>query len=87
MSKTVIERISAELVGNGKTRIVALKLTVKELMADESQTPVARAIDRAELDPESAKSIEDGSYTLLYIFDGKKQEDRVRMQGGFMLAG
>ena len=87
MSKTVIERVSAELVGNGKTRTVTLKLTVKELMTNESPTPVDRAIDSAELDPSSARAIEDGSYTLRYIFNGKPKEDRVRMQGGFMLAG
>jgi hypothetical protein len=87
MSKTVIEHIPAELEANGETKPVTLRLTVKELMANESVAPVARAIARAELDPTSAKAIQDGHYTLRYTFNGKKEEQRVRMQGGFMLAG
>jgi hypothetical protein len=87
MSKTVIEHVPAELVSNGKARTVRLKLTVKELMANESLAPVARAVAHAELVPASAVAIEDGPYTLRYTFNGKKEEYPVRMQGGFLLAG
>jgi hypothetical protein len=85
MSNTVIEYISAELVRDGKARSVKLKLTVKELMANESPAPVARAIARYDLVPTSG--LEDGPYKLRYMFDGKQHEDSVRVQGGMLLSG
>lgn len=85
MSNTVIEHISAELVREGKARSVKLKLTVTELMANESSAPVARAIARYALVPTSG--LEDGPYTLRYVFDGKQQEDSVRVQYGMLLSG
>ena len=85
MSNTVIEIISGELLRDGKARSVKLKLTVNELMANESPAPVARAIARAELIPTSG--LEDGPYRLRYVFDGKQQEDSVRVQYGMLLAG
>jgi hypothetical protein len=87
MSETVIEYVPAELESNGKATAVKLKLTVKELMVNESAAPVARAVARAELVSPSAGSIQDGRYTLRYTFDGKKEEHAVRIQSGFLMAG
>ena len=85
MSNTVIEYIPAQLVQNGKSCNVKLKLSVTEHKVDESAVPVARTIERYELVPISG--LEDGSYTLRYLFNGKQKEDSVRVQGDRLLAG
>ena len=86
MSDTVIEHISAELLRNGETRNVRLRLTVKEMRSNESVAPVARAVARPELMRSSGMSIEDGPYTLRYAFDGRLESYSVRVQSGMLLA-
>ena len=85
MSNTVIEYIPAQLVQNGKSCNVKLKLSVTVHKVAESTTPVARTIDRYELVPTSG--LEDGPYKLRYVFEGKQKEDSVRVQGGRLLSG
>ena len=63
-----------------------LKLTIREMYANESPMPVARAVAENELSPMSGLVIEDGIYKLRYVFDGQQQSHRVRIQGGMMLA-
>ena len=88
-SKTKIEYVMGELVTeDGKQKYTPkLKLTVKEMYADETPMPVARAVAQNELTPTSGLVIEDGTYKLRYAFDGQQQEHSVRIQGGHMLAG
>jgi hypothetical protein len=84
MSSTVV--ISGQLLRDGKAiRDIKLKLTFKEHRVDESAAPVARTIERYELVPTSG--LDDGRYTLRYVFDSKQKEDSVRVQGGRLLAG
>lgn len=85
MSRTVIEYVWAELLREDKAYKVRLKLTVKELMVHESPAPVARAVAHIELTPTAG--LEDGPYTLRYVFDGKQEEQPVRVQQGMLLAG
>ena len=87
-SKIKIEYVMGELIGeDGQQKYTPkLKLTIKEMYADESPAPVARAVAESEITPMSGMVIEDGIYTLRYTFDGKQQEHRIRIQGGTMLA-
>jgi alpha-acetolactate decarboxylase len=88
MSKTAFEQIRGELISaDGKTYNVQLDLSIKELMVDELTRPVDRAITRIALSRMSSASIPNDTYTLTYIFNAKKHTDRVRIEGGTMLAG
>lgn len=84
MTKSTIVQILGELVGS-KTYRVHLLMTVKELYANESAEPVARAIARMEL--VAGHGAEDGEYKLRYSFDGKCHEEAVRVKYGTLLAG
>jgi hypothetical protein len=64
----------------GNTRPAQLRLTIKELWANESKMPVSRAVARVELIPDL--DTQDGNFTLRYTFDGKQDESRVRVSSG-----
>lgn len=84
-SKTAIENVSAELLKDGKKVYdVKLRLTIKELMVDELSGTAAQAIAQSEL---MTPGIADGRYTLRFLFDRKREEHQVRIEGGMMLAG
>jgi hypothetical protein len=86
-SSTVFEYVMAELIrDDGKTYHPKLKLMVREIFADGKTEPIAREIARNELTPMSNMVIEDGDYTLRFVFDGQQQGHRVRIDGGTMLA-
>jgi hypothetical protein len=88
-NKTVIEHVIGELVSkdNPKKKYTPkLKLTIREIMVDEKTEPVRREVYQNELTPMSGMVIEDGEYTLRYMFDGQQQEHAVRVESGTMLA-
>jgi hypothetical protein len=86
MTKTRFEQIPGELEGEGRRYTVKLDITVKELFSNESEQPVDRAIARMALSPRGER-VQDGSYTLRYVFNGKQAQDSVRTQHGMLLAG
>jgi len=61
-------------------------LTIKQVQPDESETPI-NIIQREALTSVFASVIEDGSYALRYIFDGKQEEHRARVQRGTLVSG
>ena len=87
MTKTVVTQVWGTLEGGGKTYNVKLNLTVKELWADESMTPLDRVVTRAELSPMSGVAVQNGNYTLRYSFNGKQEEHAVRVEDGTLLSG
>jgi len=78
------EVVSGELIGTNKSYSVSLRLTIQETWSNQSDRPVARAILKAE--PLSLSGVEEGSYTLRFLFGGKYEEQTVRIHYGFMLA-
>lgn len=86
MTRRVNERIWAELEGGGNKYDVELDLTVMELYGT-GPMPDDRAIERYALAPSSQSVAPDGSYTLRYSFNGRKEEVPVRIQGGHLLSG
>jgi hypothetical protein len=86
MDRVVTKRVRGELIREGKTYTVMLDLTIKQVQPDESETPI-NIIQREALTSVFGPVIEDGSYTLRYIFDGKQEEHRARVQGGTLISG
>ena len=87
-SKTVIEQIRGELLQHDKTVYMPeLVLTVKEMYANETSSPVNRALARVALGRMSGLSVTDGEYRLRYTFDGRLEEHSVRVQNGVLLSG
>ncbi len=87
-TEQVVEHVIGELIRDGdeKTYHPKLKLTVNEFTPDQELAPVKRWLDRHDLTPMSGMVIEDGKYTLRYMFDGQPQQHSVRVQGGTLLA-
>jgi hypothetical protein len=85
MTRTKLERIRAELSDGERNYAIHLDLTVKELFANESAEPVSRAIGRMSLSASSSPP--NGRYRLRYVFDGKQEEETVRIEHGTLLAG
>lgn len=86
MTTTRFEQITGELEGEGRRYNVRLDITVKELFSNESAQPVNRAIARMALSP-TGERVQDGSYTLRYVFNGKQEQDSVRIHLGMLLSG
>ena len=60
---------------------------MKEFTPDQSTTPVKRILQTLALSPMSGKVVDDGSdYILRYSFDGKKVEEKKRVQNGRLYA-
>ena len=53
-------------------------------MVDERSVAAAQAIAQSEL---MTPGIADGRYTLRFLFDRKREEHQVRIEGGMMVAG
>ena len=87
MTKTEVVRVPGELVCEGKSYRVQVKLTVKPLYVNESPEPVNRIIEKEELEPTPGLAIEDGKYTLLYSFNGKQETRSRRVERGTLLVG
>ena len=83
-SETKIEYVMAELVGeNGKRKYeTRLKLTIKEMYEEASL--VAREIERYSV--VDGMVVENGTYTLRYVFDGQQREHRKLIHGSVMRA-
>ena len=82
MATKTVETIVGELVGQ-KTFPIRLRVTVQEHWVNELDHPVKRTIDKWEA--VSLSGIEEGSYTLRFIFDGQQVEQPVRVSYGFLL--
>jgi len=63
MSRTTFEHVWGELVHEAGTRKVQLRLTVKEMMVDETHFPVMRALARTEL----LSEVHDGLYKVRFL--------------------
>jgi hypothetical protein len=75
-------RIPAELIQAGKTWDVQLDLEVAELWTNN--TLVDRAISRIALAP--GQTVQDGDFTVRYTFDGRQEEQPVRVKHGILLS-
>lgn len=82
MSRTVFEYVWGELLHDGKARKVQLRLTVKEIMVNESYSPVVRALAHTDL----LSEVHDGLYRLRFLFNDKWEEFPVRVQSGHFMA-
>jgi hypothetical protein len=80
----VNERIWGELQREGHPPInVKLDIRVREFTPDQSTTPEKRILQELSLSPMSGMVIEDGNdYVLRYSFEGKKMEEKKRVQNG-----
>ena len=88
MDKIVSEHISGQLLREGKSIYVRLKIEVKEYTPDESPVPIKRLLETVALSPMSGIMVEDGDdYILRYTFEGKQTEKSYRVQGGKLYAG
>jgi hypothetical protein len=87
MTKTEVVRVPGELVREGKSYPVQVKLTVKPIYVDERPEPVNHIIEKEELEPTPGLVIEDGKYTLLYSFNGKQETRSRRVERGMLLVG
>jgi hypothetical protein len=91
MSRIVSEQILGDLLQDGKIvyQGIRLDIRVNEMFVDERAMPTARAImpGSMKLSPMSQKAVQDGTYILRRTFDGKTEEDRVRVRDGWLLAG
>lgn len=85
MATTTTEHVSGQLVGATTNHTVKLKLTIREVWVKGSDLPVARVLE--DIKPLSLSGIKDGIYTLKYPFNGKQEEQAVRIVYGFMLGG
>lgn len=83
-SKTKIEYVTAELISDdGKRKYEAkLELTIKEVY--EKASPVVREIEYYKV--VDGFVVEDGTYVLRYMFDGRQQEHRKHIHGSLMRA-
>ena len=88
MDKIVSEHISGQLLRQGKSIYVRLKIEVKEYTPDESPVPIKRLLETVALSPMSGIMVDDGDdYILRYTFEGKQTEKSYRVQGGKLYAG
>lgn len=81
----MFETISGPLSDGQNIYTIRLRLAVQELMVSESPYPVSRAITRVEATP--GTSVKNGKYTLQYVFDGRNEESKVRVDNGMLLGG
>ena len=85
MTTTQLEQVWGTLEGGGRTYNVQLNLTVKELWG-QGKMPDDRTVSRIELSKMSGLAVEDGSYTLRFIFGGTQEQHSVRVEGGVLLS-
>ena len=79
--------VAATLSGQGKTYNVKLDLTVRQLQPDESTAlPIKNIIRGEALSPTLPVEVEDGTYTVRYVFDARTEEHTARVQGGKLMA-
>lgn len=78
MDKTVMAQVAATLSGEGKT-YNKLDLEVRQLLPDENTGAIKNAIRGEALSPTSPVKVEDGSYTIRYVFDARTEEHRARV--------
>lgn len=84
MATTKVEHVSGQLIGEIASHSVRLKLTVTEEWVSGSDQPVTRVLE--DIEPLSLAGIKDGTYTLQYSFNGKQEQQAVRISYGFMLS-
>ena len=86
-TRAAIEYVHGELLRDGvQAYKPKLKLTVNEITPDERLQPVKRILVSHELSQMTGMVIEDGEYTLRYMFDGKWQEHPVFINHGMLFA-
>lgn len=85
-SKIIVRRIRGVLTdAHGKSYNVHLVLKVIEIYVNERTVPVQHAVDRVELSA-GGDEVPDGSFTLTFPFEGVKQQKKVRVESGTLLA-
>ena len=86
-TKAAIEFVYGELLRDGVPAYKPkLKLTVNEFTPDERAQPAKRILVSHEVSTMPGMVIEDGEYTLRYMFDGKWQEHPVFTNHGVLFA-
>jgi hypothetical protein len=83
MSRTVYELVWGELVGDETNHKVQVELTINEITVDELEPPVRRVIAHTLVT--TRVKAPDGSYVLLFAFEGQLREELVPVESGDVL--
>jgi len=84
MATIKIEQISGHLIGENAKHTLKLRLTITEEWVKGADRPSSRVLE--DIEPLSLAGIKDGKYSLHYSFDGKEEEQPVKVSYGYMLA-